>query len=124
MATIKSYTDLEQSKKLAEILPTESADMVYIKHSTSSSPNWRFDDDIPPMILGKTSIKDMTVEVLPCWSLVALLSALPNGIVMNKDSQNGRYHFSSTYIGTSVTADNPVDACYEMILKFNELNLL
>lgn len=29
MATIKSYTDLEQSKKLAEILPLESADMHY-----------------------------------------------------------------------------------------------
>jgi hypothetical protein len=27
MATIKSYTDIEQSKKLAEILPIESADM-------------------------------------------------------------------------------------------------
>lgn len=27
MATIKSFTDLEQSKKLAEILPIESADM-------------------------------------------------------------------------------------------------
>ena len=26
MATIKSYTDIEQSKKLAEILPLESAD--------------------------------------------------------------------------------------------------
>ena len=25
MATIKSYTDIEQSKKLAEILPLESA---------------------------------------------------------------------------------------------------
>lgn len=29
MATIKSYTDLEQSKKLAKILPLESADMHY-----------------------------------------------------------------------------------------------
>ena len=27
MTTIKSYTDLQQSKKLAEILPLESADM-------------------------------------------------------------------------------------------------
>ena len=26
---MKSYTDLEQSKKLAEILPLESADMSY-----------------------------------------------------------------------------------------------
>lgn len=29
MATIKAYTNLEQSKKLAEILPPESADMYY-----------------------------------------------------------------------------------------------
>lgn len=29
MAQIKSYTDLEQSKKLAEILPLESADMCW-----------------------------------------------------------------------------------------------
>ena len=30
MATIKSYTDLSQSKTLSKILPLESADMVYI----------------------------------------------------------------------------------------------
>ena len=30
MAAIKSYTDLEQSRKLAEILPLESADMFYV----------------------------------------------------------------------------------------------
>jgi hypothetical protein len=30
MATIKSYTDLQQSKKLAKILPLESADYHYI----------------------------------------------------------------------------------------------
>ena len=29
MATIKSFTDLEQSKKLAEILPLETADMCW-----------------------------------------------------------------------------------------------
>ena len=27
---MKSYTDIEQSKKLAEILPPESADMLYV----------------------------------------------------------------------------------------------
>jgi len=27
---MKSYTDIEQSKKLAEFLPIESADMAYI----------------------------------------------------------------------------------------------
>lgn len=30
MATIKSYTDIEQSKKLAQILPLKSADMYYL----------------------------------------------------------------------------------------------
>ena len=30
MATIKAFSDLEQSKKLAEILPLESADMCYM----------------------------------------------------------------------------------------------
>ena len=29
MATIKSYTDIEQSRKLAEILPIESSDMYW-----------------------------------------------------------------------------------------------
>ena len=33
MATIKSYSDLEQSLKLAEILPLESADMYYMETS-------------------------------------------------------------------------------------------
>ena len=61
---------------------------------------------------------------LPCWSLAALLGVLPNGIVMNKDSQNGRYHFSSTHAGTYVTTDNPIDACVAMIEKLHELNLL
>ena len=30
MTAIKSYTDIEQSRKLAEILPLESADYHYI----------------------------------------------------------------------------------------------
>ena len=42
MATIKSYTTIEQSRKLAEILPIESADMCYIKHTSSDNPNWEF----------------------------------------------------------------------------------
>lgn len=118
MATIKAYTDLEQSKKLAKILPIESADMLwgyYYNGKDYCVPNIRpfrdMHDNIP---------KGYT----PAWSLAALLGVLPNGIVMNKDSQNGMYHFSSKYIGTSVTADNPVDACHEMIIKLNELNLL
>ena len=121
---MKSYTDIEQSKVLAEILPLESADMSY-----------SFDFDSEIYEISTTSYKSWVVpkyaqpddgfgQVIPCWSLTALLYVSPNGIVMNKDSQNGRYHFSSTHAGTYVTTDNPVDACVAMIEKLHELNLL
>lgn len=110
---MKSYTDIEQSKKLAKILRLESADM-YWYLAIKGNPKAMLNE-------GYNEYGDFE---LPCWSLAALLGALPNGIVMNKDSQNGKYHFSSKYIGTYVTADNPVDACYEMILKLHELDLL
>lgn len=116
---IKSYTDLQRSEKLAEILPLESADMFYIAGKGEpvfiGNKMVACDEDDYDCLGGP--------DVL-CWSLAALLSVLPNGIVMNKDSQTGRYHFSSKYIGTYVTADNPVDACYEMVLKLHELKML
>ena len=117
---MKNHTDIEQSRKLSEILPIESADMHYkVNRYNNESKIFM----IPYSELG--SYKDNEYQYCVCaWSLAALLSILPNGIVMNKDSQNGRYHFSSKYIGTYVTADNPVDACYEMILKLKENNLL
>lgn len=121
MATIKSYTDIEQSKKLAGILPFESADMYIYKNIFFGALSC-FNGAI--QVGEYVKLTDKENEAYPCWSLATLLDVLPNGIVMNKDSQNGKYHFSSMYIGTYVTADNPVDACYEMIIKLKELNLL
>ena len=118
MATFKSYTDLEQSKALVKILPIESADMCFVNDGTAIKI------DANSYNVRKHMWKDEGVQLIPCWSLAALLSVLPNGIVMNKDSQNGRYHFSSTHAGTYVTTDNPIDACYEMILKLHELKML
>ena len=114
MATTKSYSDLEQSRILAEILPLESADMKILPFTER--------------VYRVVPINDIAVcgreDEIYAWSLAALIDVLPNGIVMNKDSQTGRYHFSSKYIGTYVTADNPVDACVAMIEKLHELNLL
>ena len=100
--------------------------MVYIKYATSNNLNWRFDDDIPPMILGKTSIEDMTVEVLPCWSLAALLKTLNfPSLTQNKEDKWEVCIFDHNYDNyIEKTASNPVDACVEMILKLHELNLL
>ena len=113
MATIKSYADISQSKKLAEILPLESVDMWY-------QPKDKQGDDYMPF----PHINKVYANELPCWSLAALLDVLPNGIVTNKDSKNGKYHVSSTHIGTYITADNPVDAYYELILKLHEFKML
>ena len=69
MATIKAYTDIEQSKKLAEILPIESADMCY--RIVAYNPN---DTHVyQPYCFSSTLESD-----IPCWSLAALYSVLPN----------------------------------------------
>lgn len=117
MGTIKSYTDIEQSKKLAEILPLESADMRY------EYPSIEKDEIQEPMIGFHTSSFNWFKEsdsfiYFPCWSLAALLDVLPDCIVMNKDFQNGKYHFCSIFAETFVTADNPIDACYGFIVKY------
>ena len=108
---MKSYTDLEQSRKLTEILPIESADMCW----TPFDEKW-------DAYLGAPNPDAIKKEV-PCWSLASLLDILPNYQLQTQDdgigilcSYNGKFNI--------VTADNPVDACVAMIEKLNELNLL
>ena len=128
MATIKSFTSLEQSRKLAEILPLESADMRY-----SIVDNEAF------ICLEHHN----EYEQIPCWSLAALLGVLPNNKHITTTLSRGGWKIDPVeYIDKwfceyedevdedspcknfSVSADNPVDACYELILKLHELNLL
>ena len=124
MATIKSYTDLEQSKVLSKILQVESADMFYVAGKGEpifiGSKMVAYGDDDYDALGGP--------DVL-CWSLAALLSVLPDGtdIVKDKaDTENEKYMCT---VGVkddiiSTFGNNPVDACYEMILKLNELKIL
>lgn len=109
MATIKSYTDIEQSKKLAKILSIESADMYY----------WCGEE------LRIGGYKTMNIDYdIPCWSLAALLGFIPN----YKLSSEHNYHTctAETSFGEETVGwfDSPVDACYEMILKLKKLKLL
>jgi hypothetical protein len=110
--------------------------MCYIKHASSDNPTWRFDNDIPPMILGNVPINEVSGETLPCWSLAALLNILHNKAkdipslsgggykagkytsdwCLDYEFENGDYQI--------VFADNPVDACYNMIVRLQDLNLL
>lgn len=130
MATIRAFTTIEQSRKLAEILPLESADMRY-----EYSPMER--DDIQEPIMG-FSISSMnyyrdinSIKYLPCWSLTALFGVLPTiddefepQLHRSLDKYRCTYEGEEDSSGLWRVADNPVDACYEMILMLHKLNLL
>ena len=107
---MKAFTDIEQSKKLAEILPIESADMFYTS----------LNRDYPWIWIDKHL---MEVDDIPCWSLAALLGVIPSGKALIHDKGNRGYKCICNNIDTYFY-DNPIDACYEMILKLKENNLL
>ena len=108
---MKAYTDLSQSKKLAKILPLESADMLY--------PS---DFDFPFVWIEKPK-KDKNAT--PCWSLAALLSVLKYpSLIQNVEEKWFVSEWTGKHHKVGGLYDNPIDACYEMILKLHELNLL
>ena len=111
---MKSYTDIEQSKKLAEILPIESADMMHDR-----------------LIIIPFNDGSLT----PCWSLTALLGVIPYNVSFNRAVYRFKlvkfsdhwecYHENFGTVSTEIfKAGNPVDACVEMIIKLKEKGLL
>lgn len=130
MATIKSYTSVEQSRKLVKILPIESADMF-----------WSLNNQNHPPVIGKCCAEYGGMQ-LPAWSLVALMSVFPKeegscvSISYGYYDANGNYvkswlccyekegESTDDYIIETIPADNPIDCCYEMILKLKEEGLL
>ena len=122
---MKAYTDLEQSKKLEEILPIESADMHYAKviHGFDLSKDWENE-----VQLGSPSNK----AHIPCWSLAALLDVLPLVETHKQTDGHKIYYYVDLYMKrkgkeiylSTERHESLVDACYEMIIKSHELNLL
>lgn len=127
---MKSYTDIEQSKKLSEILPIESADMHY------SLDIAIMEHENIPTITEENDHFELFPSDIPCWSLAALLKILHRN---EKDIvtlfygvyKDGKYILNwcldyesenCEYIKTF--GDDSVDACVEMILKLNKLDLL
>lgn len=128
---MKSFTDIEQSKKLEEILPVESADMAWQKI---------YDEN--------HMMSDYRVEIIPyrfysgigvpCWSLAALLEQLDDEIIdedgndynlniIKEGSQYQLYYHDSWGEVEDIETnfyDDMVDACVEMILKLKEKDLL
>ena len=84
MATIKSYTDLEQTKKLAEILPVESANMEYILEQWIDEKTYRHKEGYCEIPVVKVD-DDCPLQPIthPCWTLAALFGVLPSAIIRN-----------------------------------------
>ena len=120
MTHLKSYTDLEQSKVLAKILPLESADM-YWDYNVQNHEHY-------PMVMDD-QFDDTCVYA---WSLTALLSVFPKigadepmiQKIYYASEPTERYICMYAIDNTSSEYNNPVDACYEMIIKLNELKML
>jgi len=115
MSTIKSFTDIQQSRKLAEFLPLESADMLFQLGEDKYADSIR----VP---LTKKHWEQMMPDINPCWSLAALLKVISNIFKYNLD-YNG-ISFILTVGDFEVSNIIAVDACYEMILKLHKFNLL
>jgi len=133
---MKSFTDLEQSKKLAEILPLESADMCFKC----------FGEETYDLIFCEVSYSEWAKEykevfdkaglqLIPCWSLAALINIIPQElfdgeyIINITEGVNHKWIISydppyeiSSY--TSASNDSLIDCCVEIIIKLKERNLL
>jgi hypothetical protein len=110
---MKAYTDLEQSRKLAEFLPLESADMCYVRATFDrpKSESWFVQ-------LGKP-IKSR--DVIPCWSLSALLNVTPSVSLDSSDDHHYRLRCNERF---SEWRTNPIDAFIEIIVRLKEEGLI
>lgn len=150
---MKSYTDIEQSKKLAEFLPLESADMYYEEVCNLPKVIVVTKVIVGNYILHNQCMADKDYKRLsnpvlsPAWSFAALLDVLPQSITKYIDDEKCQktfhlnlfrsyYHCCSYSFAPSISdddgnntlycigRDNWIDTCVEMILKLHELNLL
>jgi hypothetical protein len=113
----KICTDIEQSRKLAEILPLESSDGY-----------WDFQIDGYKLIADELGYYKNDSEI-PCWSLAALIEIIP-WTQVNRMTNSCKWEASSWINSNFVSEyhvegfDTPVDACYEMIIKLHEQKFL
>lgn len=120
----KAFTSLEQSRKLAEILPLESADMEYLAIKENGELV-----GVVPFVKDYSEVEDSaynhTYDRIACWSLASLLGVLPEiqggkPVIALDDNYITYPHISDLH----AKADNLVDACVAMIEKLHELKML
>lgn len=140
---MESFTNLEQSKRLAKILPIESADMYWFnEHIEMTQTKYRL------FVVDKSNkyvdfFKSYAIavdnnEIIPCWSLAALLEQLDDEITDEDGNdynltivkENLQYQLCYNDSWGQVEDietdyyDDLVYACYVMIIKLHEKGLL
>lgn len=134
---MKSYTDITQSKKLAEILPLDSADQTW-EIIAIAGANLGVPEEMQYWHNGNTPCILNSKIGIPCWSLAALLEILPDEIIDDNGDKipidirkyDSKYLIAyrndlkwSDTIATD-EYENLVDACVEMILDLHKQKLL
>jgi len=132
---MKAYTSLSQSITLGKFLPLESADGFYESILNPTTKEW---DDI--LVTGTEWASPEVV--IPAWSLAALMNTFPKkegscvSLSFGYYDVKGNYTSSwlccyekegestDDYIIETIPADNPIDACVNMIIWLKEQNLL
>lgn len=122
----KLCTDIEQSKKLAEILHVASADMHYAKviHGFDLSKDWVYE-----IQLCAPSEKNH----IPAWSMAALLNILQTmtlsgdcdewkAEVYMYEEEEGKVLYDIQHI--EGYADNPLDSVVNLIIQLKNKKLL
>jgi hypothetical protein len=120
----KICTSIEQSQKLIELeIDVNTADMF-----------WLITDKPRLHILVEDLEKYSRWDCIPAWSLIALISILPQSIEFK--GNNYYLRFMKEYVEyandeVSITGrclhtigNNLIDTCYEMILKLHEHKML
>lgn len=108
---MKAFTDIEQSKKLAEILPIESADMRYAPFGDTHP--WFWDGNL------------LENGAIPCWSLAALLEIIPEVLVERRipDAWDC-VSYAECQMTSANNFENLIDACVEVIIKLHKQKFL
>lgn len=113
---MEAFTDLEQSKKLTEILPLESADFFWIiGHLHTDGPRYE-------IIRPRNEVSDVE-KYWPCWSVAALLDVFSKvDDYFESWCDHGDWHLAVAIYETE--SRSLVEACYEMIVILHKEKLL
>ena len=116
---MKAYTDFEQSEKLAEILPIESADQTWVRIAIAGA-NLDVPEELQYRHNGDMPFQFYSGIGIPCWSLAALMDVLDRGALFKTPKGWACQSYIEYEAITSNYYSNPIDAVFEMIVLLKE----